>query len=325
MSATPTTPSTRSLASPAVVIGAGPVGTTIALELADRGRPVRLLTRSGSGPVHPLVERRRGDASNPSVLADVVAGASAVFDCMHASAYDAAVWRAELPRAERAVLEAAGRVGAVVVFPESLYAYGRVSGPITEETPRDARGGKPGVRVELLAARAASPTPTVSVAASDFYGPHVRTAHAGERMVPTVLAGRTMRVIGDPDAPHSWTYVPDLAAAMIRAADDESLWDSFVHAPTAPAVSQRALVEAYAAAAGVAPPKVTAIPVWALRGVGRIHRGTRELAEMAFQLEEPFVLDSTASERRLGLTPTSVEAGAKATVDWWRAQGALRG
>jgi nucleoside-diphosphate-sugar epimerase len=302
-----------------VVIGAGPVGATVALQLAESGRPVRLLTRSGSGPRHELIERARVDASDAATLTEAVAGAKAVFDCMHGSAYRADVWRAELPRAEAAVLAAAGRAGAVVVFPESLYAYGHVADPITETTPRDADFGKPAVRVDLLQARARSATPTVSVAASDFYGPLVRTAHAGERMVPTVLAGRTMRVLGDPDAPHSWTYVPDLAAAMIRAADDPALWESFLHAPTAAPISQRQLVALYAEAAGVPTPKVAGVPGWLLRGLGSVHRETRELAEMVYQFERPFVLDSTASEARLGLAPTPLTDGARQTVAWWRA------
>ncbi|MEI7055428.1 NAD-dependent epimerase/dehydratase family protein [Nocardioides sp. CCNWLW239] len=304
-----------------LVIGAGPVGATIAQQLADRGDRVRLLTRSGSGPAHASIERLRGDATDAETIVRAASGAQAVFHCMHGSAYAADTWRAELPQAEKVVLEAAGRAGAVVVFPESLYAYGRVSGPMTEQTPRTADFGKPAVRVELLRARDASPTPTVSVAASDFYGPLVRTAHAGERMVPTVLAGRTMRVIGDPDAAHSWTYVPDLAAAMIRAADDETLWNSFLHAPTAPPLSQRRLVQAYADAAGVAAPRVSGIPTWTMKAIGTVHAGTRELAELAYQFDRPFVMDSSASEERLGLSPTPIEIGTKATVDWWRTQG----
>lgn len=297
-----------------VVIGAGPVGATVALQLADQGRPVRLLTRSGSGPEHPLIERRRADANDPDALAEHLAGATAVFDCMHASAYRADVWRAELPRAERAVLEAAGRVGAVVVFPESLYAFGRVDGPMTETTPRRATGGKPAVRVELLAAREASSTPTISVAASDFYGPLVHTAHAGDRMISAVLQGRTLYAIGDPDVAHSWTYVPDLAAAMIAAADDRSHWDSFLMAPTAAPLTQRELVTAYAEAAGVAAPKVVGMPTWLLRGVGLAHRDTREIAEMSYQFTAPFVVDSSATEQRLGLAPTPIEKGVAATI-----------
>ncbi|MFI2706794.1 NAD-dependent epimerase/dehydratase family protein [Nocardioides sp. CER28] len=305
-----------------IVIGAGPVGTTIALRLAEQGRPVRLLTRSGSGPDHPLVERRRADAGDATALADHLAGATAVFDCMHASAYRVDTWRAELPRAEHAVLEAAGKAGAVVVFPESLYSFGRVDAPITETSPREASTGKAAVRVELLRQRHESATPTVSVAASDFYGPHVRNAHAGERMVPTVMAGRTMWVIGDAGAPHSWTYVPDFAAAMIRGADHEALWNTFLLAPTAPAVSQRRLVATYAEAAGVTAPAVHGIPAWALHALGLVHRDTRELAEMSYQFARPFVIDSSASQRRLDLEPTPLEVGARETVDWWAAKDA---
>jgi nucleoside-diphosphate-sugar epimerase len=301
-----------------VVTGAGPVGTTVALQLADAGHPVRLLTRSGSGPDHPSIERRKVDVSRPELLEEAFAGAVAVHHCIHGSAYTAAAWRAELPEAERLVLEAAGRAGAVVVFPESLYAYGHVDGPMTEDSPRDADFGKPAIRVELLRARAASPTPTVSVAASDFFGPYARNAHAGERMVPKVLAGKTVRVVGSLDTPHSWTYVPDLAAAMIRAAGMPELHDSFLHAPTSPPRTQRELVAAVAAAAGVPTPKVGVIPAGVIRAVGLVHGETREIGEMTYQFTKPFVLDSTQSETRLGLAPTPFDVAVKATVDWWR-------
>lgn len=307
-----------------VVTGAGPVGSTVASQLAEQGIPVRLLTRSGSGPEHPLVERRRTDVSQPDQLDEAFDGAVAVHHCIHGSRYDAAIWRAELPGVEQAVLAAAGRIGAVVTFPESLYAYGRVDRPITEDLPRTATHGKQGVRAELLRAREASATPTVSVAASDFFGPRVRMSHAGERMVPTVLAGRTMRVFGSLDQPHSFTYVPDLAAAMIHAARTPELWDSFLHAPTAPAVTQRELVEAIAAAGGVPAPRMGILPVRPLQAVARVHRGTRELVELSHQFTAPFVLDSSRSEERLGMQPTPFDEAIRATVAWWRAQEAAR-
>ena len=218
------------------------------------------------------------------------------------------------------MLEAAGRVGAVVVFPESLYSYGQVDGPMTEDTPRTATVGKLGVRTELIAQRQASSTPTVSVAASDFYGPRVLTSHAGDRLVPPVLAGKTVRPLGSADQPHSWTYVPDLAAAMITAAARRDLWNSFLHAPTSPPVTQRQLVEAVATAADVPAPRVSAVPGIVLRAMGLVLREMRGLVETSYQFTRPFVLDSTASERRLGLTPTPMEIGMKETVAWWREQ-----
>lgn len=300
-----------------IVTGAGPVGSTVALELVERGIRVRLLTRSGSGPEHPLIERRRVDVRDRSQLATELQGASAVHHCIHATKYRAATWRVELPATERGLLTAAGEVDAVVVFPESLYSYGRVEGVITEDRPRDATQGKLGVRADLLRARAASATPTVSVAASDFLGPRVRISHAGERLIPRILAGKTVNVVGSLDQPHSFTYVPDLARAMVTASLNPSLWNSFLHAPTVRAGTQRQLIEAIASTAGAQPPKMFAIPSWLIAAVGTVAVDMRELAETSYQFDRPFVVDSSASENRLEQEPTPFELQVKETVAWW--------
>ena len=189
---------------------------------------------------------------------------------------------------------------------------------MAEDSSRRAAAGKRGIRTALLAARAASATPTVSVAASDFFGPHVLNAHGGERMVPAVLAGRGVRVLGRSDLPHSFTYVPDLAAAMIAAAGSRRVWNSVLHAPTGPALTQRQLAEAFARAAGVAAPRIGTIPGWLVRGMGLASAGTRELAEMLYQFEAPFVMSSARTEALLDLRPTPLAEAAAATVDWWR-------
>lgn len=303
-----------------VVTGAGPVGWTVAEQLAEQGKNVRILTRSGTGPEHPLVDRVTADVQDPAQVRDALAGAIAVFHCIHGSSYTADAWQAELPQAEQAVLAAAGEAGAVVVFPESLYSYSEPGRPMTEAGPRAAEGGKRGVRTQLLEARADSPTNTVTVVAGDFFGPRVKTSHAGERLVPAVLAGKKVWVIGSTDQPHSFTYVPDLAAAMIHTAATPSLWNGVWHAPTGPAITQRRLATAFTEAGGVAAPKVAAVPGWVLRALGVFSKDMREVAEMLYQFEEPFVMDSTASEAALGLAPTPLPEAAAATVAWWRAQ-----
>ncbi|MGN7252238.1 NAD-dependent epimerase/dehydratase family protein [Arthrobacter sp. SAFR-014] len=303
-----------------VVTGAGPVGWTVAEQLAGQGKRVRVLTRSGSGPNHPLVEKLQADVSNPGLLGEAFAGAAAVFHCIHGSSYSAAAWQRELPAAEQAVLAAAGEAGAVVVFPESLYSYSNPQEVMTEHNPREATGGKRGVRTALLQAREASATGTVSVVAGDFFGPRVRTAHAGERMVPAVLARRPLQVVGSADQPHSFTYVPDLAAAMIGAAAKPGLWNRVLHAPTNPPLTQRRIAEAFAAAAGTPLPKVRAVPGWVLRTAGLFSADMRELSDMLYQFQRPFVMDSRASEEELGLRPTPLHEATKATVEWWRSE-----
>src|SRR5699024_636626 len=137
-----------------LVTGAGPVGATIALQLAERGESVRLATRSGSGPEHDRIHRIRLDVNDRAALAQAADGATAVFHAIHGSKYQAAAWRAELPGAEQVVMDVAASAGAVVVFPESLYSYGPVTGEMTEATPSSATTGKLGVRAALIRARA---------------------------------------------------------------------------------------------------------------------------------------------------------------------------
>ncbi|MCJ0892588.1 NAD-dependent epimerase/dehydratase family protein [Rhodococcus sp. ARC_M5] len=302
-----------------VVTGAGPVGWTVAEQLAAQGHSVRVLTRTGSGPEHPIIERRGVDIESDD-LRPHLSGATAVYHCTHV-AYENTVWRDKLAAMENRVLDAAA--GTVVAFPESLYAYGRVDGPIREDSPRDATFRKLGVRTQLLAARDAHSTPTVSVAASDFYGPRVLTSHMGERVIAPILTGKPIRVMASADLPHSFTYVPDLAAAMITAAASPSMWNTVLHAPTAPAVSQRAMIEMFSAAAQVPTPKVGVIPTWALRLLSTVPGPMKELGDTLYQFRYPYVLDSSRSEAILGQQPTPLVDGAAATMKWWAATPAV--
>lgn len=302
-----------------VVTGAGPVGWTVAEQLAAQGHSVRVLTRSGSGPDHPMIERRAVDIEADD-LRPHLSGATAIYHCTHV-AYEDKVWRDKLEAMEKRVLDAAA--GTVVAFPESLYAYGRVDGPIREDSPRDATFRKLGVRTELLAARDAHATPTVSVAASDFYGPRVLASHMGERVIAPILAGKPIRVVASADLPHSFTYVPDLAAAMITAAASPSLWNTVLHAPTAPAESQRSMIEMFSAAAGLTAPKVGVIPAWVMRALRLVPGPMKELGDTLYQFRYPYVLDSSRSESILGQQPTSLVDGTAATMAWWASTPAV--
>lgn len=301
-----------------LVTGAGPVGATIALQLAARGDHVRLATRSGSGPDHDRITKLRLDVNDRPALARAADGVAAVFHAIHGSKYQAAVWRAELPGAEQAVMDVAAEIGAVVVFPESLYSYGPVTGPMTEATPSSASTGKLGVRAELIRARSAHAADTVSMVASDFYGPRVRGAIAGDRMVPRLLAGKSVQTIGRLDQVHSFTYVPDLAAAMIAAAERPAAWNRVLHAPTAPPVTQRELVRTFAEEAGVAVPRILAVPAWLLRALGKVNGQAREAAETSYMVDGPFVMTSTVTEELLGLRATPLREGIGATIAYWR-------
>ena len=118
-----------------------------------------------------------------------------------------------LPQLMRGVLEGASATGAPVVYADNLYAYGPVAGPLTEDLPYRATGTPNGrVRASLAeetmtAHRAGSVRATIG-RASDYYGPGGRQSTAGERLfLPALPAGRPAQVLGDPDQPHTFTYL----------------------------------------------------------------------------------------------------------------------
>jgi hypothetical protein len=49
----------------------------------------------------------------------------------------------------------------------------------------------------------------------------------------------------------------------------------------------------------------------------------REFAEMTYQFDRPFVMDSSASEQLLGLAPTALAVALADTLQWWGEELAL--
>lgn len=292
----------RPLSNP-VVLGAGPVGRAVAAALVATGLQPLVLTRSGTAV--PSARAQAVDITSASALTDALRGADAVFQCAQPAYHR---WPEEFPPLQRAVVDALRGSGAVLVAVENLYGYGPVEGPMTESTPMRPNTRKGRVRAamwqELVAVHGSGDLAVAAVRASDFVGPGVEASAFGERFIRPLVRGKAAQVLGDPDALHSVTYVPDLAAAMVRVAEEPSAWGRAWHAPTAPAVTQRELAGLVASAAGSGTVDVRPVRPWMLRLGGVFIRPLREMIEMAYEFEHDFVVDSGAIEERFGLRPT---------------------
>jgi nucleoside-diphosphate-sugar epimerase len=274
-------------------------------------------TGAGAG-----VEAVAGDASDAADAARFTAGAAAVYSCVNPP-YTR--WPTDWPPIHRALLGAAEAGGAVLVLCDNLYALGDTGGrPLREDDPMTAAGPKGQVRAmmarELLEAHAAGRVRAAVVRSSDYVGPEVRDAAMGERVVPKVLAGKAVAVIGALDQPHTWTYVPDVARTMAVAGTDERAWGRVWHTPSAPPLSQRDLVRALAAEAGTTV-KVRALPHWLLRAGGVAVPVFRELQETWYQFADPFVMADGEARTVLGLTHTPLEEQVRRTIGWWQETG----
>lgn len=305
-----------------VVVGAGPVGRETARVLVAAGHEVVLVSRSGRGEPVPGATRVAADAADAERLTELAEGAQAIYNCVNPPAYDR--WVELWPPVAKALLAAAERSGAVLVTAGNLYPYGPVDGAMVEGMPDAAPGTKARVRARMtadaFAAHDEGRVRAVEVRGSDYMGAGVGDGAHVPRVVPRALAGKAVRVFGSPDQPHSWTDVHDMGRALAAVATDERAWGRIWHAPTNPPRTQREAIADVCRAAGKEPVKVRAYPRLMLSLGGRMNAMLRELQETAYQFERPYVLDSSAITRELGLAPTPWDEVCRRTAGVTRSQ-----
>jgi nucleoside-diphosphate-sugar epimerase len=293
-----------------VIVGKGPVGTTTAEALVAQGHRVRVLSRSG-GRSTDAVEHRQVDATDAEALTAAARGAAALYNAVNPAYHR---WPTDWPPVAAALLSAAERSGAVLVTMSNLYGYGRPSGPMTPDSPLAATDVQGRVRIRMwtdaLAASDAGRVRVTEARAADFVGPQVplEGSHLN-RQLPALRRGRRAWVIGDPDAPRSWAYLPDVGATLATLGTDERALGRPWHVPVNPPRTQREALGDLAAAMSspahpVAPVPVSGIPWPVVRAVGIAVPMMREIAAMRHQFDQPFVTDSSLTTATFGLTAT---------------------
>jgi nucleoside-diphosphate-sugar epimerase len=135
-----------------------------------------------------------------------------------------------------------------------------------------------------------------------------------------LLAGKKVRLVGNADVLHSVSYMPDVVGALTIAATDSRTWGRAWHAPSAPAVSQRALWGMLAAAAGLAEPKLQMLSGVGRRMIGLVMPIMRQIEEVAYQFDEPFVMDSSRFTEAFELQATPLRQATVDTMVWWQQQ-----
>ncbi|HYO42499.1 MAG TPA: NAD-dependent epimerase/dehydratase family protein [Candidatus Limnocylindrales bacterium] len=301
-----------------VVVGAGPVGRALIGELAGRGLRVRVVARHGVPGLPAGVETQHADITDHAAAGRATASAAVVY---HAASAPYHRWPELLPSLLRGVIAGARAAGARLVYADNLYAYGPVDGPLTEDLPSCAEGPNGHVRAlladQLLDAHARGSVRVAIGRASDFYGPWGRQSTAGERLFVPALRGKATQVLGDPDMPHTYTYLGDFARGLATLGTHDEAFGQVWHLPSAETLTTRAFVELVYQAAGN-PSKLSVMSPVLLRLLALASPMLKAVREQQYQRDRSWVVDHTKFARAFGAEVTPHADAIASTLAWWR-------
>ena len=126
-------------------------------------------------------------------------------------------------------------------------------------------------------------------------------------------------MLGDPDQPHTYTYIPDIGEGLAVLGEHPDAPGEVWHLPNDPDTrTTRQLVDLVYQHAGQPHTKLRALPPLLLRALGLTNPTVRELLEMQYQFEEPFIVDSSKITNKLAVTATPIDQAIADTLTSYR-------
>lgn len=299
------------------ILGAnGVIGRELSLELPKYTNRIRQVSRSPKA-VNPTDETVRADLLNARATADAVAG-SAITYLVAGLQYDTKVWQDQWPTVMRHAIDACAQHDSALVFFDNVYAYGRVDGPMTEETPYNPCSKKGEVRARIATmfmddVRRGYIRGMI-VRAADFYGPGAALSLTHSTVTERLKAGKTPQWVGNARAVHAFTYTPDAGRTLALLANTPDAYGQVWHAVTSKEPMTGEQFVRTACELSGRPFAIQVAPAWMLRLMGLVVPVLRENNEMMYQFDRDYRFDSTKVERALGLTATPYAQGIEAML-----------
>lgn len=298
------------------ILGAGgSIANALAPLLVARKIPLRLVGRHPA--TFPGAETRSADLRDRKQTINAVAGSSIVY-LLAGLKYDHRLWASTWPLLMDNAIEACKRAGARLIFFDNVYMYGRARGPMTEETPYRPWSKKGETRAAIATALAreweAGQLTALIARSADFYGPGAKNGIPNAMVFdPMSKNNKPMCLVSDL-LPHSYTYVPDAAQALFNLAESDSAWNQIWHLPTAPhPLTGREFITA-AAEAMNRPAKYRLLSRPMVKLFGWFNPTVREVYEMLYQNDSPYLFDSSKYARAYGFAGTPYAEGIRVTA-----------
>jgi nucleoside-diphosphate-sugar epimerase len=305
------------------ILGAGgAIGNELVNLLAAKNQPFRLVGRNPK-VTSGATETVAADVTDRDQTVRAVAGSSVVH-LLIGLKYDRSVWRDMWPRIMRNTIEACKRADAKLIFFDNVYMYGKVSGPMTEETPFNPCSEKGEIRAKiatmLINEWKSGALAAMIARSADFYGPNAQNAVPNLLVFQPLAQNRKASWLVNDAVPHSFTYTPDAAQSLMQLSGRSSVWNQTWHLPTTPnPLTGSEFVALAAKEYGVVPRhRVLSRPM--LRVAGWFDPLVAESYEMLYQSDRPYLFDSSKFAREFGFSGTPYADGIRATAASFRSE-----
>jgi nucleoside-diphosphate-sugar epimerase len=304
-----------------VVLGTGAIGRAVAEQLIKRGDSVRMVNRSGKMEETPAgAEVIAADLYDPARVKEVTRNAQVVYQSTQPNYFE---WPQKFPPLQKSIIDGLTGSSPKLVLVENLYMYGETHGkPMTEDMPYNAHTRKGRVRAELsrsaFAAHREGKVRVTAARGSDFFGPWGLPSSMGERAIYPLLHGKTAQMVGRLDLPHTVTYIPDFAKALITLGQRDEADGEAWHVPNdMPKITQGEMVQMLAKEAGVEP-KMSGMGKAMMWIGGLFIPEAKESLEMMYEFEQPFIADSSKFEKTFNVKATPMREAIQQTVAWFK-------
>ena len=294
----------------------GVIGRALSRELVSYTERLRQVGRTPKR-VHPTDELVSADLLDANATAQAVAGSSVAY-LLAGLKYDYRVWQAQWPVVMRNAIDACKRHQCALVFFDNVYAYGRVDGVMTEETPYNPCSRKGEVRARiatlLMDEMKRGELRAMIVRAADFYGPRAVISLTHATVTERLKAGKKAQWVGNPRAIHTFTYTPDAGRAVALLGNTATAYGQVWHALTSHEPMTGEGYVRIACELSGRPYGLQVFPRWMLSALAVFVPVLRENMEMLYQFEHDYRFDSSKFERAFGLTATAYREGIAATL-----------
>ncbi|WP_215226212.1 NAD-dependent epimerase/dehydratase family protein [Echinicola shivajiensis] len=301
------------------ILGSGGIIVTLlAKELNTYTDKVRLVSRQPK-VVNPDDEAFPANLLDLKQTQNALRGSSVAYLTI-GFPYKTRIWQEAWPKVMNNVVKVCSEQNIKLVFFDNVYMYDASHlGEMTESTPVLPISKKGKIRAQiadkLMEATAKKKLNALIARSADFYGPSTPMKSIMTEMVFKPLSkGKSAKWFGNSHCPHSFTYTPDAGKATALLGNTPDAFNQIWHLPTASnPPSGKEWIHMVAKEMAVNP-NYQLIPKWIFNISEIFVPFMKELNEMLYQYERPYIFDSKKFEELFFFKPTSYLEGIRRII-----------